>query len=108
MSGKDVLEYCRTRFQIEFCYRDAKQFTGLTDCPARDERKLDFAFNASFAAVNLASGETDPDLSVGKLKALLVNAYYLERIIDVFDKETNMTLNTKLVKELFGAAAALA
>ncbi len=45
--------YC-TRFQIEFCFRDAKQFVGSTDCQARDERKLNFAFNSSFTAVNVA------------------------------------------------------
>lgn len=32
MSGRDVMEYYCTRFQIEFCFRDAKQFVGLTDC----------------------------------------------------------------------------
>lgn len=108
MSGTDVLEYYRTRFQIEFCYRDAKQFTGLADCQARDERKLDFAFNASFAAVNLAKTlrrEFYPDLSVGRMKALMVNAYYLQRIIGMFEKQTNMTLNINFVKELFGFAA---
>lgn len=26
----DMLDYYRTHFQIEFCYRDSKQFTGLT------------------------------------------------------------------------------
>lgn len=54
MSAKDIIEYYRTRFQIEFCFRDAKQFTGLNHCQARDLRKLDFAFNASLAAVNVA------------------------------------------------------
>ena len=111
MLGIDVFEYYRTRFQIEFNYRDAKQFTGLTHCQARDERKLDFAYNASFAAVNLAKTlrrEISPGLSVGRLKALMVNAYYLERIIEVFEKNPNMTLNDKLVKELFGAAAEVA
>lgn len=111
MSGVDVLEFYRTRFQIEFNYRDAKQFTGLTHCQARDERKLDFAYNASFAAVNLAKTirrEINPDLSIGRLKALMVNAYYLKRIICVFDKDPNMALNDKLVKDLFGAAAEVA
>ena len=32
MNGRDVMEYCCTRFQIESCFRDAKQFVGLTDC----------------------------------------------------------------------------
>lgn len=27
----DIVEYYRCRFQIEFCYRDAKQFSGLCD-----------------------------------------------------------------------------
>lgn len=54
MSGKDVIEFYRTRFQIEFCFRDAKQYTGLYHSQAREERKLDFAFNASFTAINAA------------------------------------------------------
>lgn len=111
MLGIDVFEYYRTRFQIEFNYRDAKQFTGLTHSQARDVRKLDFAYNASFAAVNLAKTirrEISPALSVGRLKALMVNAYYLERIIDVLEKNPNMTLNDKHVNDLFGAAAEVA
>ena len=54
MSAIDIIEYYRTRFQIEFCFRDSKQFSGLNHCQARDLRKLDFAFNASLASVNIA------------------------------------------------------
>lgn len=55
VSGKDVIEYYCTRFQIEFCFRDAKDFTGLTHhCQARDVEKLSFNFNASLTSVNLA------------------------------------------------------
>ena len=35
MSAEQTLEIYRTRFQIEFLYRDAKQHTGLTNCQAR-------------------------------------------------------------------------
>ena len=31
LSGEEVLLYYRTRFQIEFCFRDAKGYTGLMD-----------------------------------------------------------------------------
>ncbi len=51
--GKDVYDIYRTRFQIEFCFRDGHQFTGLLDCHARDEKALDFACNASLAVVNI-------------------------------------------------------
>ena len=37
VSGKDVYDIYRTRFQIEFCFRDGHQFTGLLDCQARNE-----------------------------------------------------------------------
>lgn len=46
--------YYKARFQIEFIFRDSKQFTGLADCQARDQTKLDFHFNSSLTALNLA------------------------------------------------------
>ena len=82
MSGRNIIEYYRTRFQIEFCFCDAKQFTGLNHCQARDLAKLDFAFNASLASVNIAKvmrGEHYPDLSIGLLKSYLSNLYMLKR-----------------------------
>ena len=54
MSAEDIIEYYRTWFQIESCFRDSKQFTGLNDCQARDLKKLDFAFNTSLASVSIA------------------------------------------------------
>jgi transposase len=29
---EQIVEYYQARFQIEFIFRDAKQFTGLSDC----------------------------------------------------------------------------
>lgn len=54
LSGYEILELYKLRFQIEFLFRDAKQFTGLTDCQARDEKALSFHFNTALTAVNLA------------------------------------------------------
>jgi Transposase DDE domain len=54
IDASDILDFYKARFQIEFIFRDAKQFTGLTDCQARDFTKLDFHFNASLMALNLA------------------------------------------------------
>lgn len=54
MSGEEVLRTYRSRFQIEFCFRDAKQYTGLTHCQARHKNQLDFSYNASFASQNVA------------------------------------------------------
>jgi len=40
--GMQIVRYYRSRFQIEFLYRDAKQHTGLNDCQARSKKNLIF------------------------------------------------------------------
>ncbi|MEG4508538.1 transposase [Microcoleus sp. F6_B4] len=52
-----MLEYYQARFQIEFIFRNPKQFTGLSDCQSRSGQRLDFHFNASLIALNLAKYE---------------------------------------------------
>ena len=82
----------RARFQIEFLFRDAKQFTGLCDCQARDQARLDFHFYASLTTLNLAKAEClnakkkeDTRLwSMGSVKILAFNQHYLNRIIRIF------------------------
>lgn len=53
-AAEEVVAYFRLRFQIELVIRDAKQHTGLGQCQARSEAKLDFHFNMSLTGVNLA------------------------------------------------------
>lgn len=80
----------KARFQVEFIFRDAKQFTGLTDCQARDAQKLDFHFNASLSALNLAKYEQflqhdskQPFIfSMSSYKRRKLNQHLLERFID--------------------------
>lgn len=57
LDAKLILSYYKSRFQIEFIFRDAKQFTGLCDAQTRDANRLDFHFNASLTALNLAKYE---------------------------------------------------
>lgn len=105
MTGEEVLKTYRTRFQIEFCYRDSKQFTGLMDCQARHKRQLDFAFNASFASLNAAKvfmKDNGMDNSMVKVKSLMFNANYTKLIFDMSRCRPNRTLISKIVKELIG------
>lgn len=103
--GIDIYDIYRTRFQIEFCFRDGHQFTGLLDCQGRSEAALDFAYNASLAAINIVKlmrKETNTSLSIGRIKSLMVNAHFIKRFFDASGIDPNSTLNIKLVKELFG------
>ena len=108
MSARNVVEYYRTRFQIEFCYRDGKQYTGLCDCQARDFDKLDFAFNASLTAVNVAKvviNQEYPTFSIANFKSLLYNCYLTKRFFAVSGFRPNKSLNAQIFKELSDIAA---
>jgi len=57
LNGHKLVELYAARFQIEFLFRDSKQFTGLLDCQARAAAALNFHFNASRATLNLVRAE---------------------------------------------------
>ena len=89
--GEKIVRYYRSRFQIEFLYRDAKQFTGLTTCQARSGNKLDFHFNAALTAVNLAKqdwlankSDTPKPFSMANYKTMYNNTLLLERFMCMF------------------------
>ena len=93
---------------IEFCFRDAKQYTGLCDCQARELGKLDFHFNASFCSLNVAKvyiKEYNPGISVAGLKSLLYNTFIANRILSACGLRPHWSLNDKIFKELYIFAA---
>ena len=109
--AKEIIDYYRTRFQIEFCYRDGKQFTGLTDCQSRDLNKLHFHFNASLTSVNLAKVkaiEKGTVLSMASVKVLCHNIFLMQRFISVLGIRPNEEINRRLWEEgsRFAAIAA--
>ena len=96
LDALEILSFYKSRFQIEFIFRDAKQFTGLSDCQARDLTKLDFHFNASLMALNLAKFDAwqshlaaHPDktfvFSMASYKRLAFNRHLLDRFISLLD-----------------------
>jgi len=115
LAGEKIVRYYQARFQIEFLYRDAKQFTGLTDCQARSKNKLDFHFNAALTAVNLAKSEwlstknpEDKTFSMSDYKTMYNNTLMLERFMCMFAINPHSVKNQKIVKELlnYGKIAA--
>ena len=77
----------QTKLQIEFLFRDAKQFTSLSACQARSQTKLHFHFNASMSALTLGklearqqSGGAQAGFSMASLKRRAFNQHLLERI----------------------------
>lgn len=88
LDGRKLVEFYSARFQIEFLFRDSKQFTGLSECQARKESALDFHFNASLATLNLVRAE---ELSVQHSNDTQVfsmaswkQRQFNERLLDLF------------------------
>jgi hypothetical protein len=82
-----LYRYYKARFQIEFLFRDAKQFGGLSDCQARSQAKLNFHFNASLSAVTFAklearqqNGNRGQAFSMASLKRRAFNQHLIDRI----------------------------
>lgn len=91
LEAEAIYRRYKARFQIEFIFRDAKQFTGFTDCQARDADRLRFHFNASMATLNIARIEqlqahasTEPMVnSIASVKAAYFNEHYLQIIFSM-------------------------
>lgn len=116
METSDIIRYYRSRFQIEFLYRDGKQHTGLEHSQARSKNKLHFHFNASLTTINIARvchwlslpKEKREAFSMADVKTLYHNMLLIERFIDVFAVNPNKLKNQDIVKELiyYGTIAA--
>lgn len=111
MKPMDVLEYYRTRFQVEFCFRDAKQFAGLTDCQSRDLDKLHFHFNAALTSINIAKAkalEKGHAFSMASAKVLCHNIFLMQRFISISGIKPNEEIIRRLWEEgvRFAAIAA--
>ena len=111
----DVIDIYHTRFQIEFGFRDAKQFAGLENSQARSGNKLNFHFNAALTTVNIAkimqlsNPETrENSFSMATYKILFHNTLLLSRFFRLFAINPNSIKNRQHVNELlyFGTIAA--
>lgn len=111
-----ILDYYSARFQIEFLFRDAKQHTGLEHCQSRSKKALDFHFNASLTAINIAKveillkrdpGQKEP-ISIADFKTARFNRFWVHRIISNLDIDPQLALNHPNYKNLmeFGLRAA--
>jgi len=112
LTGWQIVEMYRARFQIEFVFRDGKQFCGLKDGQMRDEAALRFHFNMSLAALNIlrlqerALGRNV--ISLASVKRRQYNILLLNQIIDRLGLDPDLPEIRSHVEELreYGVIAA--
>ena len=89
LSAAQIVDYYSLRFQIEFNFRDAKQYWGLEDFMNVSPIAVTNAANLAFLMVNLSVAllqpyrQSQPDFSVLDLKALYRAQRYLAETINL-------------------------
>ena len=104
LSSEKVIDYYSLRFQIEFNFRDAKQFWGLEDFMNIKEVPLTNALNLSLFMVNLSQAllrefrHTNPESGILDLKAYFRAAKYFEETIKMLPQKPDPIL----FEQIFG------
>jgi hypothetical protein len=116
LAATDIFRFYKARFQVEFIFRDAKQFAGFSDCQARDKEALSFHFNASVAVVNVArllaqeeqTAEARLVFSMSSIKQRFFNEHLLNLIISKLALDQTAVKNHPQYEYLrsYGAIAA--
>ena len=109
ISWQKIIDWYSLRFQIEFNFRDAKQYWGLEDFMNVKERPLTNALNLSLFMVNLSQvllrdfRETHPESGILDLKAYFRAAKYFEETIKMLPQKPEPIL----LEQIFGQIATL-
>ncbi len=109
LSYDKIIKYYSLRFQIEFNFRDAKQYWGLEDFMNINEVPVTNAINLSFFMINLSQAllkefrQTNPKSGVIDLKAYYRAAKYFEETIKRLPKKPDPIL----LEQIFGHIATL-
>ncbi len=100
--ARQIVQYYQLRFQIEFLFRDAKQFACLNHCQARDEHKLDFHFNMSLTSINLAKAamaENESD-SLNDFVRMSYNNRFVKNIFSKLSSNAEFDINNPPIEEI--------
>lgn len=101
-----LIDYYRLRFQIEFNFRDAKQYWGLEDFMNISETAVTNAANLSLFMVNVSQHLladlrlTDPHCSILDLKALYRGAKYVTEAIEMLPQKPEPVLLARIFNRL--------
>jgi putative transposase len=104
---KLIDNYC-LRFQLEFNFRDAKQYWGLEDFMTTQATRVTNAANLSLFMVNLVERllrdvrRLDPEMSVLDLKAQCRGATYVEATIKLLPEMPEPSLLQQIVTKVVG------
>ncbi len=106
LSAEQIIEYYSLRFQIEFNFRDAKQYWGLEDFMNVSQTAVTNAANLSLFMVNVAQRPLNdfrvdqPLFSVLDLKAFYRGCKYVRETIKMLPQKPDANLIAELFRQL--------
>ena len=97
LDAMTLITYYKARFQIEFLFRDAKQYTGLTHCQSLRKEAIDLHVNASMATLNLLKIEDRKNkqteettvISIASWKRRKFNQHLMDRLFDELELDVS-------------------
>jgi putative transposase len=101
-----LLDYYALRFQIEFTFRDAKQYFGLEDFMAVQEVSIQNAVGLSFFMVNLSRYLLDalrltyPGAGVHDLKAFYRARHYVAEVLKYLPEKAGLISYADLIEQV--------
>jgi DDE superfamily endonuclease len=108
LSFDKLLDYYCLRFQLEFNFRDAKQYWGLEDFMTTHPTRVANAANLSLFMVNLVERvlrdmrHLQPEMSVLDLKTQCRGAKYVEETIKLLPERPDAGLLERIVTKVVG------
>ena len=106
-----LVEYYSLRFQLEFVFRDAKQFWGLEDFMNRTERGVTNAANLAFFMVMLSKRLLMqlkphwPDVSILDLKAFFRGYRYADELLKYLPEKLDPILSASIFSNIVNLGA---
>lgn len=105
LDASTLIAWYKARFQIEFVFRDARQYTGLTHCQSLKQEAIHTHINASLTALNLMklqdrkakNTETPTVISIASWKRRKRNQHLMCRLFDKLD----LSLNDQKVSDVY-------
>lgn len=106
LSYKKIIDYYKLRFQIEFNFRDAKQFWGLEDFMNLGKTAVTNAANLSFFMVNMSHHllakfrQDNPDSGIIDLKAHYRGFQYIHEMLKMLPEKPEPILLAQIFAKL--------
>lgn len=105
LDAMTLIKYYKARFQIEFLFRDAKQYTGLTHCQSLRKEATNMQVNASLTALNLLKTEDRKEKSTTGITVISIASWkrrkFNQHLMDRLFEELGLDVNSKKVSDVY-------